>query len=241
MIHFPRTDRVLACRNDPKAFAIEDIAGRAEREKALTKAKLACSGCPIVKNCLQGALANKQLTPTGVWVATTARQRTMLCKDLVRRLDDDRSAGSPHRNAASRKSSTRPALTRRPSTNRPWHGWSWNSSPADRPRTLDGFLDEPAMPGDNTMAWFRLIGSPTHDGTDAMVPPCSATDPVMAHAVLHDLAPGDQLRVTGYLHLPRTPTEPMFLVVTELRVLQSSLLLDDPASPALRLIATNHT
>ncbi|MFF7705377.1 hypothetical protein [Streptomyces lydicus] len=73
-----------------------------------------------------------------------------------------------------------------------------------------------------------------------MVLPCSVADPVMAHAVLHDLAPGDQLRVTGYLHLPRTPTEPMFLAVTELHVLQSALLLDDPTSPALRLV-TNPT
>ncbi|MFJ5804049.1 hypothetical protein [Streptomyces decoyicus] len=90
------------------------------------------------------------------------------------------------------------------------------------------------MPGDTTgsTARFRLTVSPTHDGADEMVLPCSVADPVMARAVLHDLAPGDQLRVTGYLHLPRTPTEPMFLVVTELRVLQSVLLLDDPASPA---------
>ncbi|MCL7496072.1 hypothetical protein M8I34_32405 [Streptomyces sp. MCA2] len=108
---------------------------------------------------------------------------------------------------------------------------------------LDGFLDEPTMPRDATRstARFRLTVSPTHDGTDDLVLPCSVTDPVMAHAVLHDLTPGDELRVTGYLHLPRTPTEPMFLAVTELHVLQSALLLDDPASPALRLIAANPT
>ncbi|MFI9080941.1 hypothetical protein ACIGW8_31480 [Streptomyces sioyaensis] len=105
---------------------------------------------------------------------------------------------------------------------------------------LDGFLDEETMPGSGTTARFRLTVSPTNDGTDEMVLPCSVADPVMAHAVLHDLAPGNPLRVTGYLHLPRTPTEPMFLVVTELRVLQSTLLLDAPAPPALRLV-TNPT
>ncbi|WP_331729668.1 WhiB family transcriptional regulator [Streptomyces platensis] len=86
---FPRTDKTLACRSEPKLFAIEDIAGRAEREKALAKARLACSGCPIVTGCLQWALANKQLTPTGVWAATTARQRNTLRKDLVQRLGPD--------------------------------------------------------------------------------------------------------------------------------------------------------
>ncbi|MGW2393926.1 hypothetical protein ACWCYK_31210 [Streptomyces lydicamycinicus] len=109
------------------------------------------------------------------------------------------------------------------------------------PLVLDGFLDEPTMPGDATgsIARFRLTASPTHDGTDEMVLPCSVADPVMAHAVLHDLAPGDQLRVTGYLHLPRTPTEPMRLVVTGLYVLQSALLLGYPASPTPRLIVAD--
>ncbi|MFH8681541.1 WhiB family transcriptional regulator [Streptomyces lydicus] len=35
-------------------------------EKALAEARLACSRCPIVTGCLQRALANKQLTSTGV-------------------------------------------------------------------------------------------------------------------------------------------------------------------------------
>ncbi|MFG2097210.1 hypothetical protein [Streptomyces sp. NPDC048612] len=74
-----------------------------------------------------------------------------------------------------------------------------------------------------------------------MVLPCSVADLVMAAAILFDLALGDQLRVTGYLHLPRTPIEPMFLVVTELRVLLSALLLGQPGAPALRLIATTLT
>ncbi|WP_331729669.1 hypothetical protein [Streptomyces platensis] len=108
---------------------------------------------------------------------------------------------------------------------------------------LDGFLDEPTMPGDATgsTARFRLTVSPTHDATDDLVLPCRVTDPEMAHAVLHDLTPGDQLRVTGYLHLPRTLTEPMFLAIRELHVLESALLLDEAAAlPALRLV-TNPT
>ncbi|MGW3275772.1 hypothetical protein ACWDFH_30560 [Streptomyces kronopolitis] len=107
---------------------------------------------------------------------------------------------------------------------------------------LDGFLDEPTMPSDATgsTARFRLTVSPTHDSADGMVLPCRVTDPEMAHAVLYDLAPGDQLRVTGYLHLPRTLTETMFLAVRELHVLESALLLDETALPALRLV-TNPT
>ncbi|MFE6743865.1 hypothetical protein [Streptomyces tubercidicus] len=108
---------------------------------------------------------------------------------------------------------------------------------------LDGFLDEQTVPGDTTgsTARFRLTVSPTNDGADEMVLPCSVTDPVIAAAVLHDLAPGDQLRVTGYLHLPRTRTEPMFLAVRELHVLEAALLLDEAAAlPALRLV-TNPT
>ncbi|MEV7160282.1 hypothetical protein AB0N77_37690 [Streptomyces misionensis] len=87
---------------------------------------------------------------------------------------------------------------------------------------LDGFLDEETVPGDlhGSTARFRLTVSPTDERTDEMILPCSVTDPQMAHQVLHELTPGDQLRVTGYLRLPRTPHEPMWLVVTEMTLLQ---------------------
>lgn len=49
-----------------------------------------------------------------------------------------------------------------------------------------------------------------------MVVPCTATTPALAAAVL---APGDQLRITGYLCLPRTPDELIWLDVTTLEVL----------------------
>ena len=83
---------------------------------------------------------------------------------------------------------------------------------------LDGHLDEETVPGDRhgTTARFRLIVSPTDERADEMMLPCSVADPAMAAVVLHDLAPGEPLRVTGYLRLPRTPDEPMWLVVEAL-------------------------
>ncbi|MEU9197754.1 WhiB family transcriptional regulator [Streptomyces hundungensis] len=92
-IPFPDTDQALRCRTSPDLFAIEDIHNTDEdpraREKALVKVKHACSGCPIVKDCLKWALANPGLTKTGVWAATTARERTQLRKQLVARLGED--------------------------------------------------------------------------------------------------------------------------------------------------------
>ncbi|MGP3633876.1 hypothetical protein ACTU45_10995 [Streptomyces sp. 24-1644] len=93
---------------------------------------------------------------------------------------------------------------------------------------LDGFGDEETVPGDlhGATARFRLTVSPT----DEMVLPCSVTDPELAHAVIHDLVPSDKLRVTGHLRLPRTPHEPMWLVVSTLAVLETAPLLSDPAT-----------
>ncbi|MEU9796400.1 hypothetical protein AB0E27_38580 [Streptomyces sparsogenes] len=87
---------------------------------------------------------------------------------------------------------------------------------------LDGFLEEETVPGDlyGSTARFRLTVSPTDERTDEMILPCSVADPKMAHQILHELTPGDQLRVTGYFRLPRTPDEPMWLVVTEMTLLQ---------------------
>jgi hypothetical protein len=103
---------------------------------------------------------------------------------------------------------------------------------------LDGFLKEETVPGDlhGSTARFRLTVSPTDDRTDEMVLPCRVADPEMAHTVLHELVPGDQLRVTGYLHLPRTPDEAMWLAVTELTVLHPAPLLGDPDSIATTVL-----
>ncbi|MGW7347878.1 WhiB family transcriptional regulator [Streptomyces sp. NPDC054854] len=92
-IPFPDTDEPLRCRTSPALFQIEDIPNTDDdpraREKALTQAKHACSGCPIVKGCLKWALANPALTRTGVWAATTKCDRTQLRKQLVARLGAD--------------------------------------------------------------------------------------------------------------------------------------------------------
>ncbi|MFE1927546.1 hypothetical protein ACFW91_33950 [Streptomyces asoensis] len=95
--------------------------------------------------------------------------------------------------------------------------------------TLDGYLDDETVPGSphETSARFRLIISPTDERADEMVMPCTATTPALAAAVLHDLVPGDQLRVTGYLRLPRTPDEPIWLDVTMLEILWTA-----PLTPA---------
>ncbi|WP_398691773.1 hypothetical protein [Streptomyces atratus] len=43
----------------------------------------------MVKGCLKWVLANPDLTKTGVWAATTKRDRTQLRKQLVARLGED--------------------------------------------------------------------------------------------------------------------------------------------------------
>lgn len=91
-IPFPVSDQPLACRTRPALFAIEDVSTADDpraREKATAQAKQACAGCPVVTECLKWALANPDLTPTGVWAATTKRDRTRLRKQLTARLGDD--------------------------------------------------------------------------------------------------------------------------------------------------------
>ncbi|MGC9478992.1 hypothetical protein ACP4I1_33245 [Streptomyces sp. WG4] len=70
---------------------------------------------------------------------------------------------------------------------------------ADDAIALDGFLEEGTVPGDlhGSTARFRLTVSPTDERTDEMIMPCSVADAELAHAVIHDLVPGDKLRVTG--------------------------------------------
>lgn len=89
---FPDSDQPLPCRTSPAVFAIEDVSTADDpraREKATAQAKKACAGCPVAAECLKWALANPGLTQTGVWAATTRRERTRLRKDLVARLGDD--------------------------------------------------------------------------------------------------------------------------------------------------------
>ncbi|ARI56876.1 transcriptional regulator (plasmid) [Streptomyces sp. S8] len=91
-IPFPDADQPLACRTEPRVFAIEDVSTTDDpraREKATAQAKKACSTCPVAAECLKWALANPDLTQTGVWAATTKRERKRLRKQLVARLGDD--------------------------------------------------------------------------------------------------------------------------------------------------------
>ncbi|MFI2292933.1 hypothetical protein [Streptomyces niveus] len=106
------------------------------------------------------------------------------------------------------------------------------------PIALDGFLDEETVPGDmdGSTARFRLTVSPTDERTDEMILPCTVSDPAMAHRVLHELVPGDQLRVTGHLRLPRTPDEPMCLDVARLEVLHAAPPLGAPESVATAVL-----
>ncbi|WP_256122548.1 WhiB family transcriptional regulator [Streptomyces sp. LUP47B] len=88
-IPFPHTDRPTPCQDDPALFAFEEVADRTQRTKTIARAKLACSGCPIVQGCLKWALANPSLTRTGVWAATTPGKRGALRQGLLQRFGDD--------------------------------------------------------------------------------------------------------------------------------------------------------
>ncbi|WP_031522582.1 hypothetical protein [Streptomyces sp. NRRL F-5123] len=86
---------------------------------------------------------------------------------------------------------------------------------------LDGYLDEEVAADDETgtRARFRLIVSPTDELVDEMVLPCSVAAPELTTAVLHELRPGDHVRVTGHLGLPRISGHPMWLQVLTLELL----------------------
>ncbi|MDQ1033560.1 hypothetical protein QF035_011229 [Streptomyces umbrinus] len=88
-IPFPHTEHPTPCQDDPALFAFEEVADRLQRTKTIARAKLACSGCPVVQGCLKWALANPSLTPRGVWAATTPGKRGALRNGLVQRLGDD--------------------------------------------------------------------------------------------------------------------------------------------------------
>jgi len=88
---------------------------------------------------------------------------------------------------------------------------------------LDGYLVEETVPGDIdfSTARFRIEISPTDERTDQMVLPCSVNDPELARFVVSHLQPGDLLRVTGFMRLPRTPDAPIWFEVLTLELLAS--------------------
>ncbi|WP_314416176.1 WhiB family transcriptional regulator [Streptomyces kroppenstedtii] len=82
-IPFPHTDARLACRTDPSWFVQEHgQMSNADDRARIERARTACRGCPIAADCLKWALANPELTPTGVWAATISRERKALRRRL---------------------------------------------------------------------------------------------------------------------------------------------------------------
>ncbi|MCX4919918.1 WhiB family transcriptional regulator [Streptomyces sp. NBC_00687] len=88
-IPFPRTDAPLACREEPHLFLHEYGQSSEADLDRIALAKQACGGCPIAVGCLKWALANGDLTPTNIWAATTARDRSRLRKRLQHRHGPD--------------------------------------------------------------------------------------------------------------------------------------------------------
>ncbi|MGV9758602.1 WhiB family transcriptional regulator [Streptomyces tricolor] len=90
---FPHSPTPTRCQTEPGTFdfANGDSSGesRAAREKRLARARRACSGCPIVTDCLKWALVNQPLTKVGIFASTTPKQRTALRKRIVDRLGPD--------------------------------------------------------------------------------------------------------------------------------------------------------
>jgi hypothetical protein len=111
--------------------------------------------------------------------------------------------------------------------------------------TLTGLLDDEVISEDHGLrARFRVCVSPSDDQVDELALPCTVADPELARAVISELAPGDRIRVTGYLGLPRIAGHPMWLHVATLELLDPDLPRasdttedtgageDDPAEPA---------
>lgn len=91
--------------------------------------------------------------------------------------------------------------------------------------TLTGFLDNEVIAEDaGTRARFRLCINPTDDRVDELALPCTAADPELARAVLTEFQAGDQIRVTGYLTLPRIAGHPLWLHVATLELLDTAPL-----------------
>ncbi|MEV2236460.1 WhiB family transcriptional regulator [Streptomyces phaeochromogenes] len=89
---FPHTPTRTVCQKTPSQFdfaASDRVGDRAATERRLAQAGTACAACPIAAACLRWVLVNKQATRTGVFAATTPRQRTALRSRLADRLGPD--------------------------------------------------------------------------------------------------------------------------------------------------------
>lgn len=114
---------------------------------------------------------------------------------------------------------------------------------ADDLLIVDGFLDEETLPGDDhgSTAQFRLTISPSDERADEAILPCTVADPALARTVLHDLQPGDQLRVTGWLRLPRTSGDGLAVCVASIELLEPAPPhgASDTAADELPLLPSN--
>jgi hypothetical protein len=101
--------------------------------------------------------------------------------------------------------------------------------------TVEGYLDQHPVPGDlhGTTAQCRLVLTPSDSILDDAVLPCTITDPLIARAILHDLEPGDLLRVQGVLTLD-SPGEGPGEAATRLRLAVLSVEVPDQPAPASR-------
>ncbi|MEU1600451.1 WhiB family transcriptional regulator [Streptomyces sp. NPDC005708] len=88
-IPFPSTTEALVCRTNENLFVHEHGQNSPEDIRRVQRAKAACRGCPVAEGCLKWSLANPELTPTGIWAATTAKERKTLRNRLRERLGTD--------------------------------------------------------------------------------------------------------------------------------------------------------
>ncbi|MCC8339031.1 WhiB family transcriptional regulator [Streptomyces sp. R1] len=86
-VPFPRAEFPPKCSDAPDLFQpVGEDVQRAESEETVRLAKHICGQCPLAARCLKWALANEGLTGTGIWGATTARERRVLRARLALRL-----------------------------------------------------------------------------------------------------------------------------------------------------------
>ncbi|MEU7039262.1 WhiB family transcriptional regulator [Streptomyces sp. NPDC046237] len=88
-IPFPRFETPTSCRHTPELFLHDFRDTSPETKRRIEQARTHCTICPHASACLKWALAHPDMTPTGIWAGTTARQRTVLRRRLVDRLGTD--------------------------------------------------------------------------------------------------------------------------------------------------------
>lgn len=95
----PQSPTPTQCQLTPQLF--DRDYGDCRKEKELAKARRACSGCPLVTECLKWALVNEDLTEVGIWAATTPASAKRCASGWPTASDRTGSTSSP--------SGTRPA------------------------------------------------------------------------------------------------------------------------------------